>query len=65
MNGTTIPRNWDRVYGNEQWEFDEQGLMRRREASINDVPILEFGRLFRWQKGPRPTDHPGLSELGL
>ena len=57
--------DWYRAYGNEQWEFDGQGLMRRREASINDVPILESGRLFRWRQGPRPADHPGLSELGL
>ncbi len=56
---------WHRSYGNEQWEFDEQGLMRRREASINDVPIREADRLFRWQPGPRPAGHPGLSELGL
>jgi uncharacterized protein len=57
--------NWFRAYGNEQWEFDDEGLMRRREASINDVPIREADRLFRWPLGPRPTDHPGLSELGL
>ncbi len=56
---------WCRSHGNEQWEFDEDGLMRRREASINDVPITEAGRLFRWPSGPRPADHPGLSELGL
>ncbi len=54
-----------RAYGNEQWEFDERGLMRRREASINDVEIGESERLFRWPLGPRPVDHPGLSELGL
>jgi nuclear transport factor 2 (NTF2) superfamily protein len=57
--------NWFRAHGNEQWEFDEAGLMRRREASINDVPIEESGRKFRWPQGPRPVDHPGLSELGL
>ena len=58
--------NWYRAHGNEQWEFDESGLMRRREASINDVPIVEAGRRFLWQpQGPRPTDHPGLTELGL
>ena len=56
---------WFRSHGNEQWEFDEHGLMRRREASINDVPIAEGARLFRWALGPRPADHPGLSELGL
>ncbi len=54
-----------RSHGNEQWEFDEEGLMRRREASINDVPITEADRLFRWPLGPRPADHPGLTELGL
>lgn len=57
--------NWFRAYGNEQWEFDENGLMRRREASINDVPIREADRKFRWPLGKRPTDHPGLTELGL
>ena len=57
--------NWYRAYGNEQWEFDAEGLMRRREASINDVPIRETDRLFRWPQGPRPVDHPGLNELGL
>jgi len=56
---------WFRSYGNEQWEFDEAGLMRRREASINDVPIREEDRRFRWPAGPRPADHPGLTELGL
>ena len=56
---------WFRSHGNEQWEFDEEGLMRRREASINDVPIDEAQRLFRWPLGPRPEDHPGLTELGL
>ncbi|HTV46743.1 MAG TPA: nuclear transport factor 2 family protein [Stellaceae bacterium] len=56
--------NWFRAHGNEQWEFDGDGLMRRREASINDVPIAEADRLFRWPLGPRPHDHPGLSDLG-
>jgi nuclear transport factor 2 (NTF2) superfamily protein len=56
---------WWRAYGNEQWEFDERGLMRRREASINDVRIEEADRKFKWPLGPRPADHPGLSELGL
>jgi uncharacterized protein len=56
---------WYRAHGNEQWEFDAHGLMRRREASINDVPIGEEQRKFRWPEGPRPADHPGLSELGL
>ncbi len=56
---------WFRSYGNEQWEFDERGLMRRREASINDVPIGPTERRFLWPSGPRPTNHPGLSELGL
>lgn len=57
--------NWFRSYGNEQWEFAENGLMRRREASINDVPIKESERKFLWPKGPRPNDFPGLTELGL
>lgn len=57
--------NWFRAHGNENWEFDEQGLMRRREASINDIPIQPSDRLFLWPQGPRPDDHPGLSELGL
>ena len=57
---------WYRAYGNENWEFDEQGLMRWRQASINDVPIQEAERLFRWDApGPSPADHPGLAELGL
>ncbi len=51
---------WWRAYGNEQWEFAENGLMRRREASLNDVPIDESDRRFRWPLGPRPADHPGL-----
>jgi uncharacterized protein len=57
--------HWFRSHGNEQWEFDETGLMRRREASINDVPIREEERKFRWPLGPRPADHSGLSEVGL
>ena len=56
---------WYRAYGNENWEFDENGLMRRRHASINDLPIAESARLYRWPIGPRPADHPGLSDLGL
>jgi nuclear transport factor 2 (NTF2) superfamily protein len=58
--------NWFRAHGNENWEFNEFGLMRRREASINDVPILESERKFLWEPaGPRPEDYPGLTELGL
>lgn len=57
--------DWFRSHGNEQWEFDGNGLMRRREASINDVRIAESARKFHWPLGPRPADHPGLSELGL
>jgi hypothetical protein len=57
--------NWTRSYGNENWEFDDDGLMRRRQASINDLPIAETDRLFHWPLGRRPDDHPGLSELGL
>ena len=58
--------HWFRSYGNEQWEFDESGLMRRREASINDVVIRAEDRKFLWPApGPRPADHPGLTELGL
>jgi nuclear transport factor 2 (NTF2) superfamily protein len=57
--------NWYRSYGNENWEFDENGLMRRRIASINDAPILETDRRFRWLLGRRPDDHPGLSDLGF
>ncbi|MFL5266601.1 MAG: DUF1348 family protein [Stellaceae bacterium] len=58
--------NWFRSYGNENWEFDERGLMRRRIASINDIPISSAERKFHWNPlGPRPADHPGLSELGL
>lgn len=57
--------NWFRSHGNENWEFDETGLMRLRFASINDQPIRESDRKFHWPSGPRPADHPGLSELGL
>ena len=57
--------NWFRAYGNENWEFDENGLMRRRQASINDVPIQESDRKFKWPQGPRPKDFPGLTALGL
>lgn len=56
---------WRRAHGNEQWEFDEHGLMRRREASINDLRIRELERRFRWPLGPRPEEHPGLTELGM
>ena len=57
--------NWFRSYGNENWEFNEQGLMQRRIASINDLPIRESDRKYRWPLGRRPDDHPGLSDLGL
>jgi nuclear transport factor 2 (NTF2) superfamily protein len=57
--------NWFRSYGNENWEFDEEGLMRVRHASINDLPIAEAERKYRWPLGRRPDDHPGLSDLGL
>ena len=57
--------NWLRSYGNENWEFDEHGLMQRRVASINDLPIKEAERKFHWPPGRRPDGHPGLSELGL
>ena len=56
---------WFRSYGNENWQFDAEGYMAQRHASINDLPIAETERLFRWPQGPRPADHPGLSELGL
>jgi nuclear transport factor 2 (NTF2) superfamily protein len=56
---------WYRSYGNENWEFDEHGLMRLRIASINDLPITEGERKYRWPAGRRPDDHPGLSDLGL
>lgn len=57
--------NWFRSYGNENWEFNEEGLMSNRFACINDLPIKEEERKFRWPQGRRPDDHPGLSELGL
>ena len=57
--------NWYRSYGNENWEFDENGLMRKRLASINDAPIREADRRYHWPLGRRPDDHPGLSELGF
>jgi len=57
--------NWFRSYGNENWEFDADGLMRRRVASINDLPLKESERKYRWPLGRRPDDHPGLSDLGL
>lgn len=56
---------WFRSYGNEKWEFEDNGLMRKRYASINDLPISETERLFHWPQGRRPDDHPSLSELGL
>ena len=57
--------HWYRSYGNENWEFDAHGLMAKRYASINDLAITQAERKFRWPQGPRPEDHPGLSELGL
>ncbi|MDP1569332.1 MAG: nuclear transport factor 2 family protein [Vicinamibacterales bacterium] len=57
--------HWFRSYGNENWEFDAAGLMRRRLASINDLPIREAERKYHWPLGPRPADHPSLSDLGL
>jgi nuclear transport factor 2 (NTF2) superfamily protein len=56
---------WFRSYGNENWEFDESGLMKRRMASINDLPITASDRKYHWPLGRRPDDHPGLSDLGL
>ncbi len=56
---------WYRAHGNENWEFDADGYMAVRHASINDVPIAEGDRLFHWPQGPRPDDHPGLTALGL
>jgi len=58
-------RNWFRSYGNENWQFDVDGLMTHRHASINDLPIKEADRLFHWPLGRRPDDHPSLSDLGL
>ena len=57
--------NWFRSYGNENWEFDADGYMKLRFASINDLPIKESDRKFHWPQGRRPDAHPGLSELGL
>ena len=57
--------NWFRSYGNENWEFDENGLMKTRHASINDLAISETERKFRWPQGRRPNDHPELSDLNL
>ena len=57
--------HWYRSYGNENWEFADNGLMRRRHASINDLPIAEADRKYHWPLGRRPDDHPGLSDLGL
>ncbi|MEU5687327.1 DUF1348 domain-containing protein [Streptomyces venezuelae] len=57
--------HWYRSYGNENWEFDEYGLMHTRHACINDVPIQESDRLYHWPLGRRPDDHPGLTDLGL
>jgi uncharacterized protein len=57
--------NWFRSYGNENWEFETNGLMQRRIASINDLPMRESERKYRWPLGRRPDDHPGLSDLGL
>jgi nuclear transport factor 2 (NTF2) superfamily protein len=56
---------WFRSYGNENWEFDAQGLMQKRYASINDLAIAESERKFHWPQGRRPDDHPSLSDLGL
>ena len=56
---------WFRSYGNENWQFDADGYMARRIASINDLAIGESERLFHWPQGPRPADHPGLAELAL
>lgn len=61
-----VTGQWFRAYGNENWEFDPDGLMRTRHASINDLPITVEDRKFHWSLlGPRPEDHPGLSDLGL
>lgn len=57
--------DWFRSHGNENWEFDDQGLLRARFASINGQPIAESERKFHWSPGPHPADHPGLSDLGL
>lgn len=60
-----VSGNWFRAYGNENWEFDIDGYMAERHASINEQPIAEKDRKFRWPLGRRPDDHPGLSDLGL
>lgn len=61
-----VSGGWFRAYGNENWEFDDHGLMKFRHARINDVPIAESERKFYWDRSfPRPLDHPGLSDLGL
>jgi uncharacterized protein len=60
-----VTGQWFRSYGNENWEFDQHGLMKHRHASINDLPIAESERLFHWPLGRRPDAHPGLSDLGL
>ena len=57
--------NWFRAYGNENWEFDDTGLMTARHASINEMPLREAERKFHWPLGVRPLDHPGLTEMGL
>ena len=56
---------WFRAYGNENWQFDEQGLMTHRHASINEHPIAQSERKFHWPLGRRPDDHPGLSDFGF
>ena len=61
----TADGQWFRAYGNENWEFDENGLMKTRHASINDLKIDESERLYHWPQGRRPDDHPSLSDLGL
>lgn len=58
-------RSWYRAYGNENWEFSKAGLMTRRIASINDIPIRDEERKFHWPQGPRPEEHPSLSDLDL
>ncbi len=64
-NGMTTSGNWFRSYGNENWEFDDHGLMRRRIASINDLPIKESERKFHWPLGRRPDDHPFVERFGV
>jgi uncharacterized protein len=65
FHANRIAGQWFRSYGNENWEFDRDGLMQRRIASINDLAIGDADRKFHWVSGPRPEDHPGLSDLGL